>query len=100
MLENMMNFMDAYNSLEAYKYNSELDINMKIRIRGDIKKDLTKDIVVKRSNNGKMEKVSISFLVPSITENNQTIVIKGEGNRRNNERGNLNIKAIKNKYRN
>lgn len=79
-----------------YKYNSKLDINIKLKINGKINEELKQDIMVERKNEGIKEKIPISFLVPSVIQNNQTIVIKGEGNRRKDERGNLNIKVIKN----
>ena len=78
---------------DRYKYNSKLDINIKLKINGKINGESIQDIVVERKNEGRKEKISISFLVPSGVQDNETIVIKGEGNRRKDERGNLNIKV-------
>ena len=82
---------------DRYKYNSKLDINKcdltVIDSDGKINGESIQDIVVERKNEGRKEKISISFLVPSGVQDNETIVIKGEGNRRKDERGNLNIKV-------
>lgn len=80
--------------LEKYTYNSNLDINKIIKIEMELKEDITKELKIERINNGKKEVIPLKFLVPSIIKNNQVIVIKGEGNIRRNERGNINIKVI------
>ena len=90
--ENLRNYQVEIKSVN-HRY---LDINIKLKINGKINEELKQDIMVERKNEGIKEKIPISFLVPSVIQNNQTIVIKGEGNRRKDERGNLNIKVIKN----
>lgn len=79
-----------------YKYNSNLDINETIEIETELKEDIIKELRIERINNGKKEVIPLKFLVPSIIKNNQVIVIKGEGNIRRKERGNINIKVIMN----
>lgn len=81
--------------LKKYTYNSNLDINKIIKIEIELKEDIIKKLKVERINNDRKEVIPLKFLVPCIIKNNQTIVIKGEGNRRKNERGNINIKVIK-----
>lgn len=78
-----------------YKYNSNLDINETIEIEMELKEDVIKELRIERIKNGKKEEIPLKFLVPSIIKDNQVIVIKGEGNIRRNERGNLNIKVRK-----
>ena len=80
--------LESFNYREDLLYNKDLDIkcNLKIRI-----KDLGKENTLKYKVNKEKRQIKIS--IPKKIENGQVIVVKGEGERREKQYGNLKIKV-------
>lgn len=80
-----INFEEILNAGDNKNYNSALDLNYKIKIS---KKEAIEGTKVKKKVKGRELELSI----PQNIKNGQVIVVKGEGERREKQYGNLKIK--------
>ena len=81
-----MNFEEILNAGDNKNYNSALDLNYKVKIS---KKEAIEGTKVKKKVKGRELELSI----PQNIKNGQVIVVKGEGERREKQYGNLKIKV-------
>lgn len=80
-----INFEEILNAGDNKNYNSALDLNYKVKIS---KKEAIEGTKVKKKVKGRELELSI----PQNIKNAQVIVVKGEGERREKQYGNLKIK--------
>lgn len=80
-----INFEEILNAGDNKNYNSALDLNYKVKIS---KKEAIEGTKVKMKVKGRELELSI----PQNIKNGQVIVVKGEGERREKQYGNLKIK--------
>lgn len=81
-----INFEEILNAGDNKNYNSALDLNYKVKIS---KKEAIEGTKVKKKVKGRELELSI----PKNIKNGQVIVVKGEGERREKQYGNLKIKV-------
>lgn len=81
-----INFEEILNAGDNKNYNSALDLNYKVKIS---KKEAIEGTKVKKKVKGRELELSI----PQNIKNGQIIVVKGEGERREKQYGNLKIKV-------
>lgn len=81
-----INFEEILNAGDNKNYNSALDLNYKVKIS---KKEAIEGTKVKKKVKGRELELSI----PQNIKNGQVIVVKGEGERREKQYGNLKIKV-------
>lgn len=81
-----INFEEILNAGDNKNYNSALDLNYKVKIP---KKEAIEGTKVKKKVKGRELELSI----PQNIKNGQVIVVKGEGERREKQYGNLKIKV-------
>ncbi|MGN1302602.1 MAG: DnaJ C-terminal domain-containing protein [Clostridia bacterium] len=80
-----INFEEILNAGDNKNYNSALDLNYKVKIS---KKEAIEGTKVKMKVKGR----DLELAIPQNIKNGQVIVVKGEGERREKQYGNLKIK--------
>lgn len=80
-----INFEEILNAGDNKNYNSALDLNYKVKIS---KKEAIEGTKVKKKVKGR----ELELATPQNIKNGQVIVVKGEGERREKQYGNLKIK--------
>ena len=81
-----INFEEILNAGDNKNYNSALDLNYKVKIS---KKEAIEGAKVKMKVKGRY----LELAIPQNIKNGQVIVVKGEGERREKQYGNLKIKV-------
>ena len=81
-----INFEEILNAGDNKNYNSALDLNYKVKIS---KKEAIEGTKVKMKVKGR----DLELAIPQNIKNGQVIVVKGEGERREKQYGNLKIKV-------
>ena len=81
-----INFEEILNAGDNKNYNSALDLNYKVKIS---KKEAIEGTKVKMKVKGR----ELELATPQNIKNGQVIVVKGEGERREKQYGNLKIKV-------
>lgn len=80
-----INFEEILNAGDNKNYNSALDLNYKVKVS---KKEAIEGTKVKM----RVKRRDLELAIPQNIKNGQVIVVKGEGERREKQYGNLKIK--------